>query len=106
MEVYNYYKGLVKLRKKYNMFRIDNKTDAEKCISFKETGNDGVIEYHINKNGHEVITIFNATENDYELTDLNGYIVLAEDKSVNENGIRKSDRVENVKPKSTFVVYR
>lgn len=66
-EVYEYYKGIVKIRKSHNLFTLDTKEDVEKKISFKDSDNDKVVIYNLKDEKEEITVIFNADNKKVEI---------------------------------------
>lgn len=63
IDVFNYYKGLIQIRKDYNHFRIDNFSDINSRLEFIDTGKNGVIAYKILglESEPEIVVIHNNT---------------------------------------------
>ncbi|MCD2500828.1 type I pullulanase [Clostridium sp. NSJ-145] len=90
-EVFEYYKGLIKIRKQYDLFKITSPEDVKKNLSIKFAHNDdksGVIISSISSedNSEEFIIIYNGTSIDNY--DVNSEISLDVDKewSIIANG--------------------
>ncbi len=104
MDVYQYYRGVIAIRKKYDLFRYNTQEEVEKHFSFVETENDLVVQYKIADEKKEVVVVFNADSQSFDLKeDYSGYTVLAEDNIANPNGIRRANPCESVKPVSATV---
>lgn len=104
MDVYQYYKGIIEIRKKYDLLRYNTKEEAKKNIMFAENNNEQVIEYTITDKGREMLVVFNASQKPYSLEkDLSGYTILVEGNQAKVSGIRKAESQEKAEPLSTMV---
>ena len=115
-DLFNYYKGLIELRKSHKAFRMNTTTDIQNNLEFLQKGKnfkeENVVAYTINGKdvGDEwdnIAVIFNANNEEVEVTlPLNDWNIV-----VNENsaGIETLGNVEGnkvkVAPKSAYVLY-
>lgn len=114
-ELFEYYKGLINLRKNHNAFTMDTNKDIQNNIDFLEKGKDfkedNVVAYTINgkkvKDKWDNITvIFNANKKDVEvkLPSNDWVVVVNEDKA----GVKKLDTVKgnkvNVPANASYVL--
>ena len=115
-DLFNYYKGLIELRKSHKAFRMDNTADIQNNLKFLQKGKnfkeENVVAYTINGKavGDEwdnIAVIFNANNEEVEVTlPLNDWNIV-----VNENsaGVKILGNVEGnqvkVAPKSAYVLY-
>ena len=76
-DVFNYYKGLIKLRKSHKAFRMNSDTNIQKGINFLEKGinftSDNVVAYTIDGNvvndaWKSIVVIFNANNEKIQVT--------------------------------------
>ena len=98
IQVFNYYKGLIEIRKELPFFKIGDSEIIKKNINFKFANNDetsGVIISHIDlgKLG-QCLVIYNGTSidsydvnNDAPKSTLGYWTVLADDKNAYKNGL-------------------
>ena len=115
-DLFNYYKGLIELRKSHKAFRMNNTADIQNNLEFLQKGKnfkeENVVAYTINGKdvGDEwdnIAVIFNANNEEVEVTlPLNDWNIV-----VNENsaGVETLGNVEGnkvkVAPKSSYVLY-
>ena len=115
-DLFNYYKGLIELRKSHKAFRMNNTADIQNNLEFLQKGKnfkeDNVVAYTINGKAvgdewNNIAVIFNASNEEVEVTlPLNDWNIV-----VNENsaGVETLGNVEGnkvkVAPKSSYVLY-
>lgn len=70
--LFEYYRGLINLRKEYELFRLNNSKEIREKLSFieKELGikEKGVVAYRLKDENDELIVIFNGSDNEFNLT--------------------------------------
>ncbi|MDZ5252464.1 type I pullulanase [Clostridium sp. LIBA-8841] len=70
--LFEYYRGLINLRKEYELFRLNNSKEIREKLSFieKELGikEKGVVAYRLKDENDEFIVIFNGSDNEFNLT--------------------------------------
>jgi len=92
--VFDYYKGLVALRKHHPAFRMPSAQMIREHLKFIETGDPGIIAYQIAGNANSdkwknILVIFNGNTTDGKITVPAGSWKLAVDSnSINEKGIK------------------
>lgn len=97
-EVFEYYRGLIKIRKKYDLFKMTLPEDIKKNLSIKFAHNDdksGVIISTISNkdNSEQFIIIYNGTSiDDYNV---NNEVLLSKDK---EWSILANNKVADIEP--------
>ena len=101
-DVFDYYKALIRLRKKYKVFKLDSSEEINKRIRFLEKGinfeEDNVVAYKINCEGlnydfKEIVVILNGNKKDVEIKlDHDKFEVIVNKDHINENGIEEIDR--------------
>ena len=115
-DLFNYYKGLIELRKSHKAFRMNTTTDIQNNLEFLQKGKnfkeENVVAYTINGKdvGDEwdnIAVIFNANNEEVEVTlPLNDWNIV-----VNENsaGVKILGKVQGNKvkipQKSSYVLY-
>ena len=116
-DLFNYYKGLIELRKSHNAFKMNTTEDIQKNLNFLEKGKnfkeDNVVAYTINgKNVKDewdnIAVIYNANEKEVEVTLPFKYwdIVVNENNAGGKTlGEVKGNKVE-VPAKSVYVLYK
>lgn len=100
-DVFNYYKGLIELRKNHKAFRMNSSKEISKRLSFIEFGEKNVVGYTIDSEGidefKKILVIFNGNKEDKELEIQKGdWTIVLDGNEVNENGIKsiKEDKVK------------
>jgi len=111
-EVFDYYKGLVALRKRHPAFRMPSAQLIREHLKFIETGDPGIIAYQISNNANgdkwkNILVVFNGNAKDKKITVPAGNWRLAVDgNTINENGIRDVTPGEMPLPAtSAYVLY-
>ncbi len=91
--MFDYYKGLVALRKDHPAFRMPSAQMIREHLKFIETGDPGIIAYQISgsANGDKwknILVVFNGNTTDKKITIPAGNWKLAVDgNSIDQNGI-------------------
>lgn len=81
LDVFEYYKGLIALRKAEPGFRMDQTTEVAKKLRFMDTNQNNVVAYTIEEEANTLVVIYNGNKKDVSVTIKEGsYDVL-----VNEN---------------------
>lgn len=103
-EVFDYYKGLIELRKKYKVFKLDSAKEINDRIRFLEKGinfkEDSIVAYSINcKNLNydfeELIVILNGNKEKVEIKlDYNKFKVILNKDKINDKGIEEINNYE------------
>jgi pullulanase len=110
--VFNYYKGLISLRKNHPAFRMSSTKMIQDHLQFFDT-KDQVIGYHIsgNANGDKwknIAVLLNGSEQEKTVKIPRGnWVVVVDGDEVNEKGIKKISGSEVTLPATTaFVLYK
>lgn len=109
IEVFNYYKGLIELRKKYKEFRLESRSDINEKITFLQKGKDfsedSVVAFKI-EGDENFLVIYNANNKGIEVKIEEGYFgVLVDNKEAGSDIIYKiSGEVIKVPPISAYVI--
>lgn len=100
-EVFDYYKGLIELRKKYKVFKLDSAKEINNRIRFLEKGinfeEDNVVAYSINCKDlnydfEELIVILNGNKEEIEIKlDYNKFKVILNKDKIDDKGIEAID---------------
>jgi len=92
--VFDYYKGMIALRKHHPAFRMPSAQMVRDHLHFMDSGDPGVIAYQLNNNANgdawkNIIVIFNGSTSDKKIIIPQGNWKMAVDGStVNEKGIK------------------
>ncbi len=74
--IFNYYKGLIELRKNHILFRLDNAQEIDKKITFLNDLPPFVVGYKLRDENEEIVVIFNPSNEDISIEgDFKGYKV-------------------------------
>ncbi|MBC5624680.1 type I pullulanase [Clostridium sp. NSJ-49] len=114
-ELMEYYKGLIKLRKRYKAFRMDSNSDIQENIKFLEKGKEftdsNVVAYILNTKGkideeNDILVIFNSNNRDVHVNIPHGKwsLVVNEEKAGIEEIKEIRDSELKVKAKSAYVL--
>lgn len=93
IDIFNYYKGLIKLRKNHKAFRMNSSKDINERIEFMEFEEKNLVGYTINSEGldefKKVLVLFNGNKEDIELELPSGtWTLVVNGQEVNELGIK------------------
>lgn len=112
-DVFDYYKGLIALRKAHPAFRMTTAEEIAGNIVFDDTESPNLISYSImnNANGDEwgeIKVIFNGSDDDKRVSVTEGdWTVVAEDGKINPEGLGKSKGGEiNVPHRSATILWK
>jgi len=108
--VYDYYKGLVSLRKSHPAFRMPTTAMIQKHLDFLNTDNEGLIAYQLkdNANGDTwknilVILNGNATEASFHLPEGN-WTLVGDGEKINPKGLSKATNSVKVPATTGFIL--
>jgi pullulanase len=111
--VFNYYKGLIALRKNHPAFRMPSTQMIQSHLSFLDTKNPDVIAYQISGNANgdswkNILVIFNGNTADKRITIAKGNWILAADaNAISESGIRNINASVVLLPAtSAYILYQ
>ena len=115
IDIFNYYKKLISLRKNHKLFRMDTSKDINENIRFLKTDinfNEGNIVgyivdgYKVKDSFKKIAVIFNANKHDVKISlDHNKFRVILDDEDIDENGIYEiNSYIINVKSISALIL--
>lgn len=115
IDVFNYYKKVISLRKNHKIFRMDFFNDINENINFLKEGvnfnEKNIVAYVLD--GHKlkdslgkIIVIFNGNKHDVEVSlDHNKFLAILDDTDVDENGMYEiNDSIVKVKSISALIL--
>lgn len=117
IDLFNYYKGLIKLRKEYKAFRMNSNKEIQNNISFMAKGNefkdDHMVGYFINIEDYndsysKIAVIFNANKYNVEV-DLNEgewNVLVDGEKADSEVQYKIEDSIVNVSARSACILIK
>ena len=110
-DLFNYYRGLIALRKAHPAFRMTTADDIARNIVFDDITTPNVISYSIKNNANgdswnEIKLIFNGSENEVPLNiDQADWLVIARDGQINPDGLATaSGGTLSVSPTSALIL--
>ena len=110
-DLFNYYRGLIALRKAHPAFRMTTADDIARNIVFDDITTPNVISYSIKNNANgdswnEIKLIFNGSENDVPVNiDQADWLVIARDGQINPDGLATtSGGTLSVSPTSALIL--
>ena len=117
IDLFNYYKGLIKLRKEYKAFRMNSNKEIQKNISFMTKSNefneDHIVGYMINTEDYEesyskIAVIFNSNKYDVEVhLNEGGWSVLVDNEKADSKAQYKiEDSMVKVSARSTYILIK
>ncbi|MGL6186955.1 MAG: type I pullulanase [Clostridium chrysemydis] len=103
-DVFNHYKGLIKLRKKYKEFRLESAEDINNKIRFQDTGIRNLIYYKINGEKN-LICIHNGNkENKVVKIDDGSYKILLDHKGIYKDNVHFVGKFIEVSGRSSVIL--
>lgn len=106
-EVYEYYKGLIALRKSHDLFTLDTKEEVESKISFVDSGNDNVVVYTLKNDEEEIMVIFNSDNKQVEIElEKGSYDIYIKGNKAGTSSLGKCDNMVKVEPISTMLLIK
>lgn len=109
--VFEYYKGLVSLRKNHPAFRMPTTEMIVKNLKFIDTGIPGFIAYQISNNANgdswkNILVLLNGNLSEKTISlPVGSWTVVADEIHINENGMQKAEKVINVPATAAYVLY-
>jgi pullulanase len=111
-EVFNYYKGLIALRKNHPAFRMPLTQMIQSHLKFLDTKDPNIIAYQISGNANgdgwkNILVIFNGNTADKKITVPQGNWTLAADgNTINERGIKQANGGDmQISAASAYILY-
>ena len=109
-DVFNYYKGLIALRKNHPAFRMTSTEQIQKHLEFLDYEGDNFLAYRLkdNANGddwNEIVVLLNGSGLNKTI-DLpsGGWILVSDGNQINEAGLRKSGSTITVPASTAFIL--
>lgn len=100
IDVFEYYKSLISLRKKYPQLRLNKREDVEAQMKFFDTGDNNIIGYTLTNPEEEIKSVMAVLFNPYKdsrtanLPDGEYTVILSNNKNETESVIKVSGHVE------------
>ena len=109
-DVFNYYRGLILLRKTHPAFRLTESAAVDRALDFATNVPANVIEYVIRKNANgdswkNILVAYNGTAQNHELTVKGHWTIVADDQQAGVAELKKvRDRIP-IKPFSLMIAH-
>ena len=111
-DVFNYYKGLIALRKHHPAFRMPTTKMIQQHLQFTDTNDPLLVAYTINKHANndswkEILVLLNGNKNDKEISLPAGtWRVAVNGKTVNEKGLQQLTSTISIPATTAYVLYK
>lgn len=109
-DIFNYYKGLIALRKSHPAFRMTSTEQIQKHLEFLDYDGDNFLAYRLkdNANGdqwNEIMVLLNGSGLNKTINLPSGnWTVVSDGNTVNESGIRKSESTITIPASTAFIL--
>ncbi|TFF35768.1 type I pullulanase [Mucilaginibacter psychrotolerans] len=110
--VFNYYSGLVALRKSHPAFRMPTAQMIRKHLNFESTSNESLIAYTLNDNANgdswrSILVALNGGATEQVLTlPAGNWVIVANGERVNERGLGKASGSVSIPATTAYILYR
>lgn len=111
-DIFNYYKGLIALRKNHPAFRMSKTAQIQEHLEFLDYSGDNFLGYQLKNNANadswkDIVVLLNGSELNKTISLPEGnWTLVADGNEVNESGIRKSGRTITVPGSTAFILKR
>jgi pullulanase len=103
-ESFEYYKGIISLRKNYESFKMSDPTDIQNHLSFFDMAQQGLLGYQLTKNGENILVYHNSGSRNNEIILPTGaWELLANQQSVNLDGLATYQSTFPIRKAETLV---
>ena len=110
-EVFDYYKGLVSIRKNHPAFRMPTAEMIAKNLKFIDTGNPGLVAYQISNNANgdswkNILVLLNGNQATKSIVlPLGSWTLVVGDSTINEQGTQKVEKMIEIPGTTAYVLY-
>lgn len=109
-EVFNYYKGLISLRKAHPAFRMTEKAMVDQSLGFATNVPDNLIAYVIKDNANgdswkNILVIYNGSAQNHDLAVMGDWIIVANDQQAGLEELQSAKDKIPVEPFSLVVAH-
>ncbi|MDD5140019.1 MAG: type I pullulanase [Verrucomicrobiales bacterium] len=109
-EVFNFYQGMIALRKAHPAFRMTDKADVDKALDFANDTPDNLVEYVIRNNANgdswkNILVICNGAGQSRDLTVTGDWIIVADDKRAGTEELQSAKDKIHVEPFSLVIAH-
>jgi len=109
-EVFEYYRGLIWLRKAHPAFRMTEKARVDQALDFATNGPNNLVEFVIRNNANgdswkNILVIYNGSGQGRDLTVRGDWIVVANDKQAGLEPLQSAKDKIRVEPFSLVIAH-
>ena len=109
-EVFEYYRGLISLRKAHPAFRMTEKARVDQALDFATNGPNNLVEFVIRNNANgdswkNILVIYNGSGQGRDLTVRGDWIVVANDKQAGLEPLQSAKDKIRVEPFSLVIAH-
>ncbi len=109
-EVFNYYRGLITLRKAHPAFRMTEKTAVDQAFDFAKSVPDNLVAYVIKNNANgdiwkNILVIYNGSDQGRDITVAGNWIVVANDEQAGTEKLQTAKNKIHVEPFSLVIAH-
>lgn len=110
-EVFEYYKGLIALRKNHPAFRMTSTEQIQKHLEFLDYSGENFLAYWLKDNANidnwkDIVVLLNGSELNKTINlPKDRWTLVADGKVVNENGLRKSGSTITIPARTAFILH-
>jgi pullulanase len=109
-EVFDYYRGLIALRKAHPAFRMTNKVDVDRALEFVTGGPDHLVAYFLKDHANgdswrRILVIYNGSEQGREVAAAGKWIIVANDQRAGLEPLQTAQDRVRVEPFSLVIAY-
>jgi pullulanase len=109
-EVFDYYRGLISLRKAHPAFRMTEKTAVDQAIDFATNTPDNVVEYVLKNKANgdgwkNILVIYNGTSQSRDLTVTGEWSIVADARHAGIEELERSKNKIRVEPFSLVIAH-
>lgn len=111
-DVFNYYKGLIALRKHHPAFRMPTTKMIQQHLQFTDTNDPLLVAYTINNHANndswkDILVLLNGNKTDKEISLPAGtWRVAVNGKTVNEKGLQQLTSTISIPATTAYVLYK
>jgi pullulanase len=109
-DVFNYYQGLISLRKAHPAFRLTDKAAVDQALEFATNSPENVVAYLIRNNANgdawkNILVVYNGTGEGHDLTVTGDWTIIANDQRAGVESLGKAKDQIHIAPFSMIVAH-
>ena len=110
-DLFNYYKGLIALRKNHPLFRMDKKTQVDANLQFAKKAPDNVVVYTLKGNDtgdawQTILVVYNGTNQVQRIRKNGPWNIVVDENRAGTEILAQAKNVVVVQPYSALVAYK